>query len=110
MPVTAVVSILHRVSGIILFLSIPYVVWLFSTSVKSIQGYTEALTTLNSGYGKIASVVLLWAITHHFYAGLRFLILDLDIGITRESAIKVAWLVQFLVLLTFAFLIYKVVL
>jgi len=110
MPVSAVVSILHRVSGIILFLSIPYVVWLFSTSVRSVYGYTEALTILNSGYGKLASILLLWAIIHHFYAGLRFLILDLDIGITREVTLKVAWLVQILVLITFAFLIYKVVL
>ncbi len=110
MPVSAVVSILHRVSGIILFLSIPYVVWLFSTSVRSVYGYTEALTILNSGYGKLASILLLWAITHHFYAGLRFLILDLDIGISREATLKVAWLVQILVLITFAFLIYKVVL
>ncbi len=110
MPVTAVVSILHRVSGIILFLSIPYIIWLFSLSVKSVYGYTEALTILNSGCGKLVNVLLLWAITHHFYAGLRFLILDLDIGITRESAIKVAWLVQVLVLITLVLLIYKVVL
>ena len=110
MPVTAVVSILHRVSGIILFLSIPYIIWLFSLSVKSVYGYTEALTILNSGCGKLVNVLLLWAITHHFYAGLRFLILDLDIGITREAAIKVAWLVQVLVLITLVLLIYKVVL
>ncbi len=110
MPMSAVVSILHRVSGIILFLSIPYVVWLFATSVKSVYGYTEALTVLNSNCGKLVSVLLLWAITHHFYAGLRFLILDLDIGITREATIKVAWLVQILVLLTLVLLIYKVVL
>lgn len=110
MPVPAVVSIQHRVSGIILFLSIPYVIWLFGASVRSVYGYTEALTILNSGYGKLVSIVLLWAITHHFYAGLRFLILDLDIGISRDATIKVAWLVQILVVITFVLLSIKVVL
>jgi len=110
MPVTAVVSILHRVSGILLFLSIPYVIWLFASSVKNADGFQYIQTVLNSDCGKLISVILLWAIIHHFYAGIRFLVLDLDIGISRSTAIKVAWLVQGLVAVTLALLICKVIL
>ncbi|MBN4080478.1 succinate dehydrogenase, cytochrome b556 subunit [Beggiatoa alba] len=110
MPVTAVVSILHRVSGILLFLAIPYIIWLFSSSVKSPEGFAYVQTILASGYGKLISIVLLWAITHHFFAGLRFLILDFNLGITRCAAIKLSWLVNLLVAVTFVLLIFKVVL
>ena len=109
MPVTAVVSILHRVSGIVLFLSIPYIIWLFSNSVKSLEGFNSILGVFSSDCGKLFTVILLWAITHHFFAGLRFLFLDLDIGIARESTIKIAWLVQILVVITLVILIFKVV-
>lgn len=109
MPVTAVVSILHRVSGIVLFLSIPYIIWLFSNSVKSLEGFNSILSVFSSDCGKLFTVILLWAITHHFFAGLRFLFLDLDIGIARDSTIKVAWLVHILVVITLVILIFKVV-
>jgi len=110
MPVTAVVSILHRVSGIVLFLSIPYVVWLLSQSITSQAGFNYVLNVFSSDYGKLINVILLWAIVHHFFAGIRFLLLDIDFAISREATIKMAWLVNILVFVTLALLIYKVVL
>jgi len=110
MPVTAVVSILHRVSGILLFLSIPYVVWLLSLSVKSPAGFNEVVALFNTDLGKLINIVLLWSIIHHFFAGLRFLLLDIDIGIQREAAIKMAWLVNILVVVVLIALVMKVVL
>ncbi len=110
MPVTAVVSILHRVSGIVLFLSIPYVIWLLSLSVTNQDGFNEVVTLFTSGWGQLVNIVLLWAISHHFFAGLRFLLLDIDCGINREEAIIMAWLVNLLVFVTLVFLIIKVVL
>ncbi len=110
MPVTAVVSFLHRVSGIVLFLSIPYIMWLLSNSLVDEAGFTHVVSILNSAGGKLANIILLWAISHHFFAGIRFLLLDLDIAIMRQPALKMAWLVQILVIITFVALIYKVVL
>jgi len=109
MPVTAVVSILHRVSGIVLFLSIPYILWLLSNSLNSVEGFNYALSIVRSDFGKFISIVLLWAITHHFFAGVRFLLLDMDIAISRYVALKAAWLVQILVVITFVTLVFKVV-
>ena len=110
MPVTAVVSILHRVSGIVLFLSIPYVVWLLSQSITSQAGFNYVLNVFSSDYGKLINVILLWAIVHHFFAGIRFLLLDIDFAISREATIKMAWLVNVLVFVTLVLLIYKLVL
>ena len=110
MPVTAVVSILHRVSGIVLFLSIPYVVWLLSQSITSQAGFNYVLNVFSTDCGKLINVILLWAIVHHFFAGIRFLLLDIDIAISREATIKMAWLVNILVFVTLVLLIYKVVL
>ena len=110
MPVTAVVSILHRVSGILLFLSIPYVIWLLSLSVKSEQGFNEVVAIFTSDWGRLINVILLWAIIHHFYAGLRFLLLDIDFAISREAASKMAWLVNIFVFITLIILVIKVVL
>lgn len=110
MPVTAVVSILHRVSGIVLFLSIPYVVWLLSLSITSQAGFNYVLNVFSTDYGKLINIILLWAIVHHFFAGIRFLLLDVDFAISREATIKMAWLVNVLVFVTLALLIVKVVL
>jgi len=110
MPVTAVVSILHRVSGIVLFLSIPYVVWLLSQSITSQAGFDYVVMLFNSNSGKFINIILLWAIVHHFYAGVRFLLLDIDFAISREATIKMAWLVNILVVVTLVILIFKVVL
>ena len=110
MPVTAVVSILHRVSGILLFLSIPYIIWLLSLSVKSEQGFDEVVAIFTSDWGRLINIILLWAIIHHFYAGLRFLLLDIDFAISREAASKMAWLVNIFVFITLILLGFKVVL
>jgi len=110
MPVTAVVSILHRVSGIVLFLSIPYVVWLLSQSITSQAGFNYVLNIFSSDGGKLINIILLWSIVHHFYAGIRFLLLDIDFAISREATIKMAWLVNILVVVTLILLIFKVVL
>jgi len=110
MPVSAVVSILHRVSGIILFLSIPYILWLLSQSTTTPEGFKSVNTLFNTTSGQLINIVLLWAVTHHFYAGLRFLLLDLNVGISREATIKIAWLVNLLVFITLIYLVVKVVL
>jgi len=68
------------------------------------------LTVFNSGCGKLINIVLLWAIIHHFFAGLRFLLLDIDVAITRSATIKMAWAVNVCVVITLVILVYKVVL
>jgi succinate dehydrogenase / fumarate reductase cytochrome b subunit len=93
-PVAAVASIMHRVSGVLLSLSIPLVIYLFGISIRDEQGYANVANLIDSLMGKLVMVFLLWNLAHHFLAGIRFLLLDLDIGITKSAAARSAWLVH----------------
>lgn len=93
-PVAAVVSIMHRLSGVLLSLFAPVFIYLFGISVKDEHGFSTVVGLLTSMPGKLMAVILLWNLAHHFFAGLRFLLIDLDIGITKTTAARSAWLVH----------------
>ena len=94
MPVMAIVSILHRVSGVLLIMLIPYGIYLFGLSLESEQGFVQVQAQLCSWPGKIFVVVLSWIMSHHLCAGLRVLLIDIDVGVLKNSAITGAWLVH----------------
>ena len=94
LPVAAIVSLLHRVSGILLSLLIPVFIFLFGLSIRDHQGYLQVLDLLNSIPGKLVVVFLVWVLAHHFFAGLRFLLIDLDVGLLKTTAARSAWLVH----------------
>lgn len=94
MPVGAVASIAHRITGALLFLVMPGAVFLLELSVRSREGFEQVQTILQSPLAKLAAVVLAWALLHHLLAGIRFLFLDFEIGVSRERARQTAWLVN----------------
>ncbi|CAJ0782883.1 hypothetical protein LMG7141_01320 [Ralstonia condita] len=84
MPVAARVSILHRVSGALLFLALPFLLHLFGRSLASepaFDGFRQTLATLPV---KVVVLGLSWAYLHHFCAGLRFLWMDVDHNATTK--------------------------
>jgi succinate dehydrogenase / fumarate reductase cytochrome b subunit len=98
LPLPGVVSILHRISGGILFVLLPFIVWMFDTSVSSEVSYLQFTSAFTAGIGfvpgwlvKIVALVLIWAYLHHFVAGLRHLWMDAthSVGLKfgRQSAI-----------------------
>ena len=93
MPIAALMSILHRISGVLLFFAIPAVIYLFELSLRSAQEFSTVTSLLNSTPGKLTLVVILWALLHHLFAGIRYLLLDVHIGLTREGARVGAWIV-----------------
>ena len=93
MPVAALVSIAHRLSGVLLFLTIPVVIYFFEQSLHSAQDFAAVNSMLNSVPGKLSVLVVLWALLHHLCAGIRYLLLDLRIGLTRDGARLGAWIV-----------------
>ncbi|MCW9047612.1 MAG: succinate dehydrogenase, cytochrome b556 subunit [Gammaproteobacteria bacterium] len=93
LPVTGFVSIFHRISGLLLFLAIPFSVYLFDLSLQGDAGFNSAIDVLNAPLIKIACVILLWSILHHFIAGIRFLLTDFDIGLEKKQATQFAWAV-----------------
>lgn len=92
-PVTAILSILHRISGVILVISFPLMMYLFAQSLQSESAYTQVQQFLTQGFGRIVVLLLLWSISHHFFAGIRYFLIDLEWIITRQSAGRSAWIV-----------------
>ncbi len=87
------VSILHRVSGAGLFLCLPLLLWLFSASVGSPESFATFKGVMSTLPAKVVIAGLIWAFVHHFCAGIRFLLLDLHVGIEKEAARKSAGVV-----------------
>ncbi len=109
MPPPAVVSILHRISGVLLFLiGIPFILYLFQNSLRSELSFEVYRAAASSVLGKLVLLVLVWSFIHHLLAGIRFLSLDMHIAIEREqgamTARVVLWLALFLTLVCALFL------
>lgn len=102
LPVAGVMSILHRASGLLMFLLIPVLLYFLDQSLKSAQHFAE-LTALFHGGARWLLVPAIWALCHHLLAGIRFLLLDIDIGVERATMRASAWFVNIAaVLLTLA--------
>lgn len=76
LPVNAIISILHRMSGMALFLVLPALLWALSQSVQSEVSYTALAGMLQHWLAKLFVIGLSCAFFHHFYAGLRHLAMD----------------------------------
>lgn len=86
LPLPGFVSILHRASGILLFISLPLLLWLLQASLRSIQTYSQLLELIGHPLSKIVLLALLWAFSHHFCAGIRYLALDVHVGSSLAQA------------------------
>lgn len=86
LPLPAKVSILHRVSGAGIFLCLPILLWLFQSSLTSAETFAIFKAVAAHPVAKLLLAGLIWAYMHHFCAGIRFLLLDLHVGIDLQSA------------------------
>ena len=108
LPVTGVISIFHRISGVILFMAIPWFIYQFELSLHSERGFNQVILDLQQFWVKLFLIILLWSLVHHFYAGLRFLFTDFDLGLSKQHSRLTAWLVILLELVTFVMIMYGV--
>ncbi|MGE0082391.1 MAG: succinate dehydrogenase, cytochrome b556 subunit [Thiohalomonadaceae bacterium] len=86
LPVTAWVSLGHRVSGVLLFLALAPGLWLLQTALEGPEGYAAAATGLSTVSGRLFLVLLAWSLAHHLFAGLRVLLLDVHVGVSLAKA------------------------
>ena len=91
MPLAAWVSILHRASGGLMFLLLPFIIWLFDKSVSSEISFGQFTSAFSAGLGifpgwfiKLVTLALIWAYLHHLIAGLRHLYMDATHKLTKE--------------------------
>ncbi len=85
MPLAAIVSILHRISGAIMFLLLPFILWMFDKSLSSEISFDAFTAAFRAGIGfvpgvvvKLVALALIWSYLHHFIAGLRHLWMDIS--------------------------------
>ncbi len=93
LPVPGILSILHRVSGALMFVALPGLLWLFDLSLRSELGYAKLGRASGGWFAKLVLAALAWALLHHLLAGLRYLTLDLDLGVDRAPSRRSAWIV-----------------
>lgn len=109
LPINAVVSILHRASGMVLFLVLPFVLLGFQYSLHSSESYAVLANLFDAWFVKLILIGLSWAFFHHFFAGIRHLLQDIhwmtSLQKARFSGRVVLWLVAISVLI-FAFVIW----
>jgi succinate dehydrogenase / fumarate reductase cytochrome b subunit len=94
LPPGGIASIAHRISGVLMFLSIPLVAWLFARSLENEVAYLEVVRLMQSPPAVPISLLLVWSLSHHLLAGIRHLLLDIDIGMEKAQARASAWLVN----------------
>jgi succinate dehydrogenase / fumarate reductase, cytochrome b subunit len=92
LPAAGVVSILHRISGVVMFTLLPLLIWLFDVSVTSEISYERFAATFSAGLGflpgwfmKLVALALIWAYLHHFIAGVRHLWMDATHSVSKQQ-------------------------
>ena len=85
LPLPGLLSILHRVSGLLLFLAIPFALYLLDLAIRSESGYLQANQLISAPLSQFMLLLLLWSLAHHWLAGIRFLLLDVDVGIDKPQ-------------------------
>lgn len=94
MPVGALTSIGHRVTGVLLAAGVPVGVFLLDRSLQDEQGFADVSGLLGHGAVKVALVLVVWALAHHVLAGVRHLLSDFDVGSPLRLARRSAWFVN----------------
>lgn len=96
-PLAALVSGAHRASGLFMFLLMPFIIWMFDTSLSSEISFARFTHAFQSGIGfvpgilvKLVTLGLIWAYLHHFIAGLRHITMDIYHTVSKEQGRKTA--------------------
>jgi succinate dehydrogenase / fumarate reductase, cytochrome b subunit len=98
LPIAGIVSILHRLSGVLMFVLMPFIIWMFDTSLSSEISFAKFRAAFTSGlwflpgwFIKLVALALIWAYLHHFIAGLRHLWMDVShAAVSKEFGAKSA--------------------
>jgi succinate dehydrogenase / fumarate reductase cytochrome b subunit len=93
LPVAGVMSIIHRMTGVVMVLSIPLLIYLLDLSLSSPQGFAEAVALFDHILVKLILFLFIWGLMHHLLAGIRYLLIDIDIGVEKPLFRQTAWAV-----------------
>jgi len=94
MPVGALASIGHRVTGILLAVGLPFAIYLLDLSLRDARSYARVAGLFEQPAFRAAAIFFAWALAHHLLAGIRHLLSDADIGSQLQAARRSAWIVN----------------
>jgi succinate dehydrogenase / fumarate reductase cytochrome b subunit len=94
LPVGALTSIAHRVTGVVLAIGIPFGFYGLQLSLASAKSYERLMLIANTGLFKVFLVLFIWALSHHLLAGVRHLLMDIGVGSHLAAARRSAWSVN----------------
>ncbi len=92
LPIGGVASIAHRITGVLLVLLLPVAIYLLALSLESLAGFHKVVSFLTSVSGRNIVLFSVCLFAQHFFSGIRHLLLDIDIGIEKDTARVGAWL------------------
>jgi succinate dehydrogenase / fumarate reductase cytochrome b subunit len=90
LPIGGIMSIIHRATGVFMFLALPYLIYLLDLSLSGPAGYDQANEALHGLVGTIFVFLIMWSLAHHLLAGIRYLLIDADLGVEKELARQTA--------------------
>jgi len=90
LPLAGLVSILHRVSGAVMFLALPLVLWAFDDSLRSADIHAAIAQFLSHWFVKLILLGLFWALMHHLVAGVRHLWMDAFHAVSKAQGLQLA--------------------
>jgi succinate dehydrogenase / fumarate reductase cytochrome b subunit len=90
LPLAGVVSILHRLSGLMMFFLLPFVLYLLDKSLTSEISFAVFRSFTSNWFVKLVILALCWAYLHHVMAGIRHLLMDVHVGVDKDSGRKTA--------------------
>lgn len=85
-PFTAIASITHRVTGVLLFVGVAYLLWLLDMALESEAGFAASVAVVNAPLGKLTLLAVLAALFYHLFAGIKHLVMDFGLGESLEAA------------------------
>ncbi|NOY66215.1 MAG: succinate dehydrogenase, cytochrome b556 subunit [Gammaproteobacteria bacterium] len=85
-PLTAIASILHRVAGVLMIFSLPLLIYMFNLSLQDKASFDQAISIASHPLASILLYILLWSISHHFFAGIRYFLIDFDCISGKQSS------------------------
>ena len=94
MPVGAITSILHRLTGVLLAAGVPLCLYLLWRSLDSEEGFAHVMALLHHRAFQVVVIALVWALAHHMLAGTRHMLTDINIGSSLHTARRSAWAVN----------------
>ncbi|MCB1724128.1 MAG: succinate dehydrogenase, cytochrome b556 subunit [Gammaproteobacteria bacterium] len=86
LPIGGIMSIIHRATGVFMFVALPYLIYLLGLSLRGEDGFAAAHTAVHGFVGTVFVFLVMWSLAHHLLAGIRYLLIDIDVGVDKEIA------------------------